>query len=211
MIKVILPLLISTLHLCAFNAEVKKDSVSLLINDQAQNHEAGKTFALKAGDLVCFISGEGRVVIKGEKYSKQLSKRSKSCKRLPTGSKETKDYLALVGSRMVEKFGQSQETAVAGVSRKSAKNDTVKNKIIINNTVKYLIIENDQWGPLPVVLQVVDAEDKVIASETNEEELLTSFVFPVSMIKEGYTVKVSNAFDELLLDSMLHFQTVQEK
>ena len=203
--------MLSTVLLSAYNAEVKKDSVSLLINDQAQSYEVGKTFALKAGDLVCFISGEGRVVIKGEKYSKQLSKRSKSCKSLPTGSKETKDYLALASNRIVEKFGQSQERAVAGVSLKSAKSQTDKNKMIIKNTVKYLVIENDTWGPLPVVVQVIDVEGQVIATETNEEKLITSFVFPISMIKEGYTINVSNAFDEILLKSEIYFQIDQEK
>jgi len=205
MIKVILPLLISTLLLSAYNAEVKKDSVSLLINDQVQNHEAGKTFALKAGDLVCFISGEGRVVIKGEKYSKQLSKRSKSCKRLPTVNKETKDYLALSTKRIIANFENAKETAVAGVSTRSVSTgETITTPLTIKSDLKYLIIENDKWGPLPVSIEIINTQGEVVASDSNEEELVTSFVFPISVLKEGYTIKVANAFDELLVNSVIH-------
>lgn len=206
MIKVILPLLISTVLLSAFSAEVKKDSVSLLINDQAQNYEAGKTFTLKPGDLVCFVSGEGRMVIKGEKYSKQLSKRSKSCKRLPTGSKETKDYLTLSTKRIIANFENAKETAVAGVSTRSVTTgETITTPLTIESGLKYLIIENDKWGPLPVTIQIVDAQGEVLASDSNEEELVTSFVFPISVLKEGYIIKVVNAFDELLVNSVIHF------
>jgi F420-0:gamma-glutamyl ligase len=206
MIKLILPLLISTGLLSAFNAEVKKDSVSLLINDQAQNYEVGKTFALKAGDLVCFVSGEGRVVLKGEKYSKQLSKRSKNCKRLPTANKETKDYLALSTKRIIANFENAKETSVAGVSTRSVTTgETITTPLTIKRGVKYLIIENDKWGPLPVSIQIVDTQGEVVAMDSNEEELVTTFVFPVSVLKEGYTIKVVNAFDELLVKSEIHF------
>ena len=211
MIKILLTTLITTVTLLAFNAEVKKDSVSLLINDQTQNYEAGNTFTLKPGDLVCFVSGEGRVVIKGEKYSKQLSKRSKNCKRLPTANKDTKDYLALTTNRLIANFEDSKETAVSGVSTRSVTTgETITTPLNIKGDVKYLIIENDKWGPLPVSIQIVNTQGEVVAIDSNEEELVTSFVFPISVVKEGYTIKVVNAFDELLVNSVIHFQTLQE-
>jgi len=197
--------LISTVFLSAFNVEVKKDSVSLLINDQAKSYEAGKTFTLKAGDLVCFTSGKGRVVIKGEKYSKQLSKRSKSCKRLPTGSKETMDYLALSTKRIIANFENANETAVAGVSTRSVTTgETITTPLTIKSGMKYLIIENDTWGPLPVSIEIVNTEGETVTTDSNEEELTTSFVFPVSVVKEGYMIKIVNAFDELLVKSKVH-------
>ena len=202
----------TTAALFAFTAEVKKDTVSILVNDKSQSYESGKTFELNEGDLVCFSSGEGRVVIKGENYSKQLSKRSKSCKRLPVKNKETKDYLALVSAKVVSKFGKSKETAVAGVSTRSTTTSaTITSSLNIKSGVKYLIIENDKWGPLPVSIQIVNTQGEVVATDSNEEELVTSFVFPISVVKEGYMIKVVNAFDELLVRSTIHFQTIKGK
>ncbi len=212
MIKTLLTLLITTATLSAFNAEVKKDSVSLSVNEQNKSYKAGDTFALKAGDLVCFVSGDGRVVIKGDKYSKQLSKRSKNCKRLPTTNKETKDYLALASNSIVVNFGQSRETAIAGVSTRSVStSETVTTPLTIKKGVKYLIIENDKWGPLSVTIKIVDTKGHIVATDSNEEDLVTSFIFPISVVKEGYVIKVSNAFDELLVKSTIHFQTQKEK
>jgi hypothetical protein len=41
----------------------------------------------------------------------------------------------------------------------------------------------------------------------NEEDIFTSFVLPETMLKEGYTVKVTNAFDEVLVKSVIHRET----
>lgn len=201
-----------TLSIFAFEAEVKKENVSLLINDRTKTYDTGSKFSLKGGDLVCFVSGNGRVVIKGDKYSKQLSRHSTGCKRLPVANKEQKDYLALVNERLVEHFGEAQETAVSGVSTRSVSTaETVTETLKIPHDVKYVIVGNDTWGPLPVTVKVLDGKGEVIASETNEEELVTSFVFPTSVFKEGYMVEVSNAFDELVLKSSVHFQNRQKK
>ena len=201
-----------TLGLHAFNAEVKKGAVSLLVNDVSKEFEAGSKFSLKAGDLVCFVSGEGRVVIKGDKYSKQLSKHSKSCKRLPFADKKGTDYLALANERLVEHFGKAQESSVSGVSTRAVSTGKVLTEpLILSEEVKYIVIENEMWGPLPVTIRIFDTKGGLVATETNEEELLTSFIFPVSLVKEGYRIEVSNAFDEPLVKASVHFQNSQTK
>jgi len=202
--KIVSLALVTTVALFAFDAEVKKGSVSLLVNDKDISYELGKTFPLQAGDLVCFVSGEGRVVIKGDKYSKQISKRSKSCKRLPMKSADKKDYLALVSDKIVAKFGKTKETAVAGVStRSTTTSETLTTPLTLKKDNKYLILENDKWGPLPVTIEIHNEKGEVIATDVNEEDVLTSFIFSRNVLKDGYTVEVVNAFDEALVKSTI--------
>ena len=199
--------LVTTITVFAFNAEVKKGSVSLQINDKDISYEAGKTFSLQAGDLICFVSGDGRVVIKGDKYSKQISKRSKSCKRLPTVGTDKKDYLALAGDKLVAQFGKSKETAVAGVStRSTTTSETLTAPLTLKKENKYLILENDQWGPLPVSIKILNKKGEVMASDVNEEDVLSSFIFSRNVLKDGYTVEVVNAFDEALVKSVIEMK-----
>ena len=207
--KIITLMLIITVTVFAFDAEVKKGSVSLQINDKNINYEAGKTFSLQAGDLVCFLSGEGRVVIKGDKYSKQISKRSKNCKQLPTVGTDKKNYLALVEDKLVAQFSKTKETAVAGVSVRSS---TKKKTLISTSTLtlkkdnKYLVLENNQWGPLPVKIKILNKKGEVIASDINENDVLSSFIFSRNVLKDGYTVEVVNAFDEALVKSVIEMK-----
>ena len=70
-------------------------------------------------DIVCFVSGEGKVVIRGENYKKQLSKRSKHCKHLIDPKNNKIDYVAMVEKGVGAIVGVSQEGVVHGVSRKA--------------------------------------------------------------------------------------------
>jgi len=205
--KIISLALVATVAIFAFDAEVKKGSVSLQINEKDFSYDAGKTFSLQAGDLICFISGDGRVVIKGDKYSKQISKRSKSCKRLPTVGSNKQDYLSLVGGKIAAKFGKTKETTVAGVStRSTTTSETLTTPLILKKENKYLVLENDKWGPLPVSIKILNKKGEVIATEVNEEDVLTSFVFSCSVLKDGYRVEVVNAFDEALVKSVIEMK-----
>ena len=201
MTKLILTSLIATLTLFAYNAEVIKGDVTIKVNEINQSHKLGDIFTLEGGNLVCFVSGDGKIIIKGDKYSKKISKRS-SCKSLPTLKKEDKGYLALANSAMSSKFGKSSEETVNGVSTRAVSTaKTEKKDITIAKETKYLILENKNWGPLPVTVKILDDKGEVVAEDVNEDDDISSFVFPGSIIKDGYVVKVINGFDELLVDS----------
>jgi len=204
MTKIIFTGVLVSSMLFAFNAEVKKAEVSLLLNDNNVSYKAGDTFTLNAGDMVCFVKGDGRVVIKGKSYRKQLSKRSRSCKHLPNEDGKPTAYAQALKSGVVSMFEKSKEKSVDGVSRKAVETDTLTAPIAFSNTAKYLAVENSTWGPLPVTLELLDEKGNVVETMVNEEDVVTSFILPKSMIKEGYTIKVTNAFDEALVNSVIH-------
>jgi len=97
--------------LFAFTAEVKKDSVKLQINENIKTYKKDKTITLKAGDIVCFLEGNGRVVLKGTNYKKQLSKHSHSCKKLPfmKGVKDSSSYVERAKKSVVTFFADAKE------------------------------------------------------------------------------------------------------
>lgn len=202
--KIIIGMVIAT-ALFAFDAEVKKAPISLLINEQSIDLKVGEKFTLKAGDMVCFTEGDGRVVIVGKTYKKQLSKRNKSCKHLPNDEGETIEYSQILKNSVVSIFEKSKEKSTDGVSRKSLESDTLTAPISMGADAKYLAVENSTWGPLPITLELLNTEGKIVETMMNEEDVFTSFILPRSILKDGYSMKISNTFGDLLVNSKIHF------
>jgi hypothetical protein len=192
----------------AYQAEVKKADVSLVINDQNRSYKAGERFSLNAGDIVCFESGDGRVVIKGETYKKQLSKRSTGCKILPGASGEKESYAKAIEGKVVSVFEKTKEKSVNGVSRKSADVYTMKAPIAINPESRYLVIENNRWI-LPVTLRIRNEKGEVLHTMTNEEDLTTSFVLPRTLLKDGYSIVITNGLDDVVVESKIVINEVK--
>lgn len=194
----------------AFDAEVKKADVIVIINNQSKMYGVGEVFVLQAGDIICFDKGAGRVAIKGKggnkNYKKQLSKRSKSCKHLPSENGKETLYAKGVLKTVVSLFQKSKEKSVDGVSRNTGETDILTAPISINKLAKYLAIENSSWGPLPIVLEIIDDKGEVVEKMENEVDINTSFIIPTSLLKEGYGVRVFNSFEDELINSKIQFQ-----
>ena len=197
-------LLLMTVFVHGYDAEVKKADVTLLVNDKSMTHKAGEKFTLQAGDIVCFDGGKGRVVITGPGYKKQISRHTKGCKHLPGDVKEQGKFPKQMAHKIVALFSKAEEEKVAGVSRKGAETDTVTMPISLKEGDRYLLIENDTWGPLPVTLEILDEKGNVVEKMVNEEDIVSSFTLPRGMVKEGYVINVLNAFDEVLVKSTIH-------
>lgn len=206
MTKLIFTSFIATSILFAYNAEVIKNAVTIEINQKSQNYKVGDKFILNGGDLVCFISGEGKVVIKSDTYTKKLSKRSGSCKKLPTGKEDSKNYIVALSNNIKTTFMQAEENIVAGISVRD-KNVTIldvdvdRRPITISKSTKYFTIVNEQTKNRPITIQILDDKGQVVIEDVNKKDLKTSFVFPVSVVKDGYTIKVVDGFYELLMES----------
>ncbi len=194
----------------AFDVEVKKGGVTVVINDQNKSYAVGETFKLDSGDIICFSEGNGRVVIKGsgenKSYKKQLSKRSKSCKHLPSGNGKGTNYAKNMSSSVISLFQKSKEKSVDGVSRSTNDTETLTAPIAINKSAKYLAIENSSWGPLPIVLEILDEKGEIVEKMENDTDIKTSFIIRTSLLKEGYVIKVLNSFEDELINSKIHFQ-----
>ena len=202
--KIIISMVITT-ALFAFDVEVKKGPVSLLINDQSKDLKVGEKFTLKTGDMICFTKGDGRIVIVGKTYKKQLSKRNKSCKYLPNEDGKTIEYSQVLKDSVVSIFAKAKEKSTDGVSRKNIESDILTVPISMGLDAKYLAVENSMWGPLPITLELLNTDGKVVETMINEEDVITSFILPRHILKNGYSIKISNTFGDLLVNSKIHF------
>ena len=199
--KKLLILTALTVTIFGFNAEVKKSDITLTVNGKTQELKKGDKFSLNGGDIICYKSGDGRVVITNKDYRKQLSKRASLCTTLPTNDKNKDSFLASIKEKIANPLTKTKETKVSGVSRKVAEVELFKDDIIINKNQKYLQLKSEDWGPLPVTLKILDTNGKTIHQESNEDNDITSFLIPTVLLKDGFTVKVTSSFDEEMVSS----------
>jgi hypothetical protein len=195
-------LLLMTVLVHGYDAEIKKADVTLLVNDKSMTHKAGEKFTLQAGDIVCFDGGKGRVVITGPGYKKQIGRHTKGCKHLPGDVKEQGKFPKQMAHKIVALFSKAEEEKVVGVSRKSADISVMKAPIILNQKDKYLVIENNRWT-LPVTLIIKNPKDQTVGEMINEEDMTTSFVLPKKFLKNGYMVIVKDGLDDIVVDSKI--------
>jgi hypothetical protein len=199
--KILLSLSVVLSLAFGFEAEVKKADVELLVNKQNSRHKVGDKVALNSGDVICLIGGEGRVVISGKDYKKQISKKGQLCRHLPSGDKNNQNFADSIKGSVLSLFGKSKEQSKAGVSRKAVTVSSYKKDIILTNKDTFLAIENDSWT-LPVTLTLQD-NNKTIKTLTNEKDFDTSFILPKSILKNGYKVVVKDGLDEVVVDSKI--------
>ena len=183
--------------LFGYEAKVVKDKVTITIDENLTTLMPGERIRLKPGTIICFKSGEGRVIVTGKHYKKQLSKHTKSCKLLPHEGNKQKSTSFAKGILAI--FSPTKERSVYGISRNTATIASDTKPIIIHKDTKYLLIEK-RWGPLPVTLTIVDKDGKIVETLINDGETTTSFLLPVTIFKDGYRIEVRNAFGDLLVD-----------
>jgi hypothetical protein len=199
--KKLLTLTALTATIFGFNAEVKKSDITLTINGTKKELKKGDKFSLNGGDIICYKSGDGRVVITNKEYRKQLSKRASLCTTLPTNDKSKDSFLASVKEKIANPLSKTKETKVSGVSRKALESELFKDDITIDKNQKYLQLKSEDWGPLPVTLTILDKNGKPIHQESNEDNDITLFLIPTTLLKDGFVVKVTNSFDEEMVSS----------
>lgn len=197
----LLTIIVSSMALFGAEAVVKKADVTLLVNDVEKHYEAGKKFHLDGGDIVCFKEGKGRVVITADGWRKQISSHTKGCKHLPVSGEEESHLASHTAQKVIALFSKAEEEQVAGVSRKSSETQVITKPILLTKDTKYILIENDTWGPLPVTLTIYDEKKQTVENMANNEDILTSFVVPRAMLKKNYLLRVTNSFGDVLLES----------
>ena len=196
--KMIVLSMLASRVIFSYQGEVKKADIVLTVNEHEKTLKKGDVISLNAGDIVCYKSGEGRLVIKGDGYKKQLNKKSSLCRDLPVtngnGEKiNARDVIASV-------FAKSKEKSIEGVSRKAVDAETEKIVLNLEKGQKYIRLENDLWGPLPIKFTIIDDNNQKVKEMeyADDDELKASFLIPVSEVNKGYTLKVTNAFGDTL-------------
>lgn len=196
-----------TANLFAYTAEVKKESVTLQINDTLKTYGANQTIFLKGGDIICFVDGAGRVVIKGDDYNKQLSNRNLACKQLPIPANSSGQYIAAAKSKVAYLFADAKENSTNGVSRNgTVQENAAQEKFVLEKDKQFISIGSAQWGPLPVKLEIINSGGKILETFENLDEVSTSFIIPKEHVHEGDQLKVVNTFGDVLLDKKVAFR-----
>ncbi len=196
--KLTLLLVVATGCVSAFVGQVRKGDMTISVNGQDKALKKADTISLKGGDIICYVNGDGRLVIKDEGYKKQLSKKSSPCRKLPVQGTQSDNVH--VGDLIASVFEKTEEQSVDGVSRKGGEVKEEKITLALKPNQKYILLENDAWGPMPIELTVYDEKGNVVKEmEYNDtNDLKTSFLIPVSSVKNGYTLKVTDGFGDVL-------------
>ncbi len=177
--------------------------IELKVNNKIKYFDS-KNITLKEGDVVCYYKGKlNTLVIKfGNKYKKNVTKNN--CEHLVV-KKSFFDKTIKNLVKIAKTYIETNEKMVAGSGTrgiKGKKENIYKKDIILTNKDTFLAIENDTWTP-PVTLTLQDNNGKTIKTLTNEEDLLTSFILPKSILKNGYKVMVKDGLDDIVVDAKI--------
>jgi len=182
---------------------VKDANVTITINGKEKNLTKDTKISLEEGSVVCFRKGRGRIIINGVK---QLSIDSNgSCETLAVSEEfNLTKWLNEKTKGVVALFSDSKEEKGYGVGVRDAKILITKHETYnLVDGKKEMVIYSENFGPLPVTLIIKDANKKVVQTFVNEESLKTFFRVPTDLLDVNYTVQLTNAFDEVLLDVLV--------
>ena len=96
----------------------------------------------------------------------------------------------------------SGTTNSSNVSRKGASNDVVESchdTCNVFSSDKKIQLTSDTFGPLPITFKILNKQGSEVLKKVNENNITTKFEVPVSKLKNGSEIKVTNAFGEALL------------
>jgi len=199
--KFLMLFLLLTLGLFAEELTVKKGDVVVGLNGVDKALKKGDKITLEDAVLVCFKSGNGRVIINKRR---QLSKKSKKCYQTPIPKGfSIESYMTKAKNVVSVAFLDSAETVRHGVSTKGIKDFDDKKDILVKSSSEEVVIYSKEFGPHPILVSLKDNNGKEILSYENEENDVTFFKVKSSIVKTGYIVEVKNGFDEILLSKQI--------
>lgn len=178
------------------NVVVVKDAdVSVKINGDKINLQKDTQMDLNGGDSICFLNGDGRVVI-GD--YKQLSKNNRVCFIVPVNKNTNiREFIKTIKDKVYVAYFDSSETVQHGSSAKGTDINVLSDVYLDKG--QDLLINSDRFGPLPVEIQLFDENNILLDTYINETEAITLVRFPYTSLKSGYTFNVLNGFKQQLL------------
>lgn len=179
--------------------DVKDDNVILKINGDEKSIAKGKRILLDKGDTVCYISGNGRLIVDEQRQLKN----SNECFILPVNQDFNLDkFVSSMKSKAYIVFFDSTERVRHGASTKGSE---IHNQSNILNLEKGqdLLISSNQFGPLPVKIQLYNADKMLVQTYVNESDKTTFLHLTHNVLSNGYEIKIQNGFGQLLMQSSI--------
>jgi len=191
-------LMISSLS--AIDVKVKKGDVNLSINTHKLSMQKGQTRELKEGSTICYVSGDGKLVIKELRV--QLKKAGR-CVMIPISKESASSYMVDMKNKMKIAFWDSTESVRHGVGTKANTEFDSSKNIFITAQQKELLLYSKEFGPLPVNVMLKDKNGQVLMNVENESSDITIVHIAKGQLKTGMHIEVYNGFDELLLSKKI--------
>jgi len=204
--KYLILLLLSLQTLFASTVQVKDGVAKVQVNADVKTYNAKDTFQVFAGDTICFIDGNGRLIIDSKR---QLSNKSKTCFIVPvTNEFDLEKYLASVKDKVYVVFFDSTERVRHGVSTKGS---FIEEGISEINLLKGedLLIHSDTFGPLPVYILLINENGKVMQTISNEDQEITFVNIKSATLQNGYKIEIKNGFNQVLLKKQIFINNVK--
>jgi len=195
MLKIITGISLVT-SLFAVEMTVKKDDVVVSINTQQIRLQKGQKQELAGGSTICFVDGKGKVVI--PELKKQLKKPGR-CLMVPLAEGSVTSYVADMKHKASIALWDSSESVRHGAGTKGQTEFENDGAFVLTPTQEELVIFGKEFGPLPVVVVLKDANGNELMSFENEESKTTLVHIGKHNLKTGMKVEVYNGFEELML------------
>jgi esterase/lipase superfamily enzyme len=176
---------------------VEKADVLLLINGQEFTIPKDQNLTLKPGTMVCFLKGNGNVIIDS---TIKLNQKNPECYQIPIDNINIDKILTLEKKHAVI---STQKIEKSSNNRAAEEIQTETGEIIIPSSKKELIIYGEQYGTLPITLNIKDPNGKVIRSITNEENEKSLFRVPTAYLKNGSNIEISNGLGDKMVDQKI--------
>jgi len=182
---------------------VKEGDVKLLINGQTIDVKKDQNLTLEEGSMVCFLSGDGKVIIDN---TKQLDNKTRDCYQLPI--KDNFDIDAFMSSSknsiaVLAKENTSKSRGTKGISESSSETAD----LVLSQVDKEVIIYNETYGPLPVTLNIKKSDGTNVKEIVNEENIKTFFRVPATYLENNSKIEITNAFGDTLLNKQVVIQS----
>lgn len=178
---------------------VKDSDASVKINGAKKNLPKDTRLSLIGGDSICFLNGDGRIIINDYK---QLSRENKTCYIVPISKNaDIKEFITSLKNKVYVAYFDSTETLRHGSSAKGS--NAQESSDILLKKGQDLLISSNRFGPLPVKISIYDGNDILLDTFINEKESNTLLRISHDTLKDGYKLKILNGFDQVLLKSIL--------
>jgi esterase/lipase superfamily enzyme len=192
-------ILLSINAVFATNLMVKNGDVTLLINSYRIQLEKDQNITLAAGAMVCFVEGNGKVIINNKK---ELDSKTPGCYQIPIKNDfNIKKFLSTAENRIVVS-SKNENNNGANTNRGSTtlSSSETREVIFISSSDKEVVIYDETYGPLPITLSIKKPDGTIMKKIINEDNPKTFFRIPTAYLEDDSGIEVSNAFGDKLLD-----------
>ena len=174
---------------------VKDSDVSVKLNGTTKTLQQGTHINLTGGDSICFLSGDGRIIINDYK---QLNKDNKACFIVPVNKDvNIKELIMSIKDKVYVAYFDSTETLRHGASAKGAIGQELDSVLLQKG--QDLLISSNQFGPLPVEISIYNESNILLDQFINEDESITFLRIPNNSLKNEYKIKIINGFKQELM------------